>query len=194
MDTVTQELFDKLNQEQDVLQKSVIVKQLRLDREVSVKRIARAIHKHPSYVSHLLRLSKIPQIVVDGYYSEQLSATHLMILSRLQTEEEIIDAYEQILKGNLTAGQTEMLVRKFKYDVEDEGKNIDTRHLEALEKELRALLNAKVVLIQSRVRTKIILEKRGNTDTTTAFIEEVVERLKHKLSDEEKGSQLKQLD
>ncbi|QQS43707.1 hypothetical protein IPM65_06240 [Candidatus Roizmanbacteria bacterium] len=194
MDTATQELFDKLNQEKDVLQKAEIVKRLRFDREVSVKRIARAIHKHPSYVSHLLRLTKIPQIVVDGYYAEQLSPTHLMILSRLQTEEEIIDAYEQILKKGLTAGQTELLIRKFKYDVEDEGKSIDTRHLEALEKELRDILNAKVTLIQSRVRTKIVLEKRGNTDTTTAFIEEVVEKLKHQLSDEEKGKQLKQLD
>lgn len=194
MDTVTQELFDKLNQEQDVLQKALIVKQLRFDREVSVKRIASAIHKHPSYVSHLLRLTKIPQIVVDGYYAEQLSPTHLMILSRLQTEAEIIDAYEQILKANLTASQTELLVRKFKYDVEDEGKSIDTAHLEELEKELRDLLNAKVTLIQSRVRTKIVLEKRGNTDMTTSFIEEVVEKLKHQITEEEKGSQLKTLD
>lgn len=194
MDTVTQELFDKLNQEQDVLQKAELVKILRLDREVSAKRIARAIHKHPSYVSHLLRLTKIPRIVIDGYYSEQVSATHLMILSRLQTDQEIIDAYEQILKGNLTAGQTELLVRKFKYDVTDEGKNIDTRHLEALEKELRDVLNAKVTLIQSRVRTKIVLEKRGNTDVTTDFIENVVEKLKHQLTEDEKGTQLKPLD
>jgi len=194
MDTVTQELFDKLNQEQDVLQKAALVQQLRFDREVSVKRIARAIHKHPSYVSHLLRLIKIPQIVIDGYYSEQLSATHLMILSRLLTEEEIIEAYEQILKGNLTAGQTELLVRKFKYDVEGEGKNIDTQHLATLEKELRDLLSAKVTLIQSRVRSKIILEKRGNSDITTAFIEEVVEKLKHTITKEEKGSQIKTLD
>ncbi len=194
MDTVTQELFDKLNQEQDVLQKAEIVKRLRFDREVSVKRIARAIHKHPSYVSHLLRLTKIPQIVVDGYYAEQLSPTHLMILSRLKTEEEIIDAYEQILKGGLTAGQTELLIRKFKYDVEDEGKSIDTKHLETLEKDLRDMLNAKVTLIQSRVRTKIVLEKRGNTDTTTAFIEEIAEKLSHQLTEEEKGSKLKTLD
>ncbi len=194
MDTVTQELFDKLNREQDVLQKAIIVKQLRFDREVSVKRIARAIHKHPSYVSHLLRITKIPRIVIDGYYSEQLSATHLMILSRLQTQEEIIDAYEQILKGSLTASQTELLIRKFKYDVEDEGKNIDTKHLETLEKELRQVLNAKVTLIQSRVRTKIVLEKRGNTDITAAFIEEVVQKLKRQLTEEEKREELKTLE
>ncbi len=194
MDTVTQELFDKLNKEEDVLQKAKFVHQLRYDREVSIKRIARGIHKHPSYVSHLLRLSKIPQLVIDGYYGGQLSATHLMILSRLGTEEEIIDGYEQILKNDLTAGQTELLIRKFKYDVTDEGQAVDTRHLDQLEKELRDVLEAKVHILQSRVRTKIVIEKRGNTKDTAKFIDTVAERLKRVLSEEEKGNQIRTLD
>lgn len=179
MDTVTQELFDKINAEQDILKKAEIAYTLRFDREVSIKRIARAIQKHPSYVSHLLRLKKIPQIVLDGYYGKMISGTHLMMISRLDTEREIIELYEHVLKRNLTVSQTETEIRKLRYDVADTGTEIDVKALEALEKDLRYYLEAKVSLLQTRVRTKIVIEKRGTVEETKEFLEDIIRKLKH---------------
>lgn len=186
MDTETQELFDKLNAEHDILKKAEITHTLRFDREVSIKRIARAINKHPSYVSHLLRLRKIPQIVIDGYYGKLISGTHLMMISRLDSEREIIELYKEVLKRNLTVSQTETEIRKLRYDVADTGTSIDVKALEDFEKDLRYYLEAKVTLLQTRVRTKIVIEKRGTVEETREFLEDIIRKLKHQPPREDK--------
>ncbi len=193
-DEKTQELFDSLNAEQDVLQKAVLVQTLVRDREVSVKRIGRAIQKHPSYVSHLLRLIKIPQIVVDGYYGKLITATHLMSISRLSSETEIIEAYQEILAHNLNVSQTETLIRRLRYDVAEETIDVDLRQLAKKEKELRDDLEAKVTILQTRVRAKIVIEKRGKISDTSQFLSMIIERLQTELTDEEKGRRLKVLE
>jgi len=194
MDTTTRSLFEKLTNEADILRKAALVLELRKDFEIQVKEIAQTINKHPSYVSHLLRLQKIPQIVVDGYYGHLISATHLMLLSRLDDEASIIELYQEVLKKSLTVAQTDAAVRTLRYDVTDDGADIDTEALTRIQTELSEELGAKVTVLQTRVRTKIVLEVRGSVTNTTAFLNLVRERLQIKLTEEEKGSRLKILE
>ena len=167
----TEELFNLLKDEKDILRKSRIIHQLRVDKEIPLKKIAEVLQKHPSYISHMIRLLRIPHLAIDGYYAGQVSATHLMIVSRLQTEKQMKEAYEEILKNDLTAPQTEMLVRQLKFDVASDDHSSSPKDLDILAQKLQDKHEARVRIYQSRVRGKIVIEKRGKTQDTAEFID-----------------------
>ena len=172
------ELIYQLTTEHDIFKKARVVDVLRTEYDLRLPEIASHIHKHPSYISHVHRLLRLPQLVVDGYYSKQISATHLMILSRLQTTAEIEEAYEEVLTNNLTSTQTELVVRRMKYDVESDSKHISPDELKKTEILLQDKLQGKVRILQSQVRSKIVIEQRGPASQTSAFIREIVKKLK----------------
>jgi len=179
----TEELFELLRHEHDILRKARLIHHLCIDKEVPLKKIAEILKKHPSYVSHMIRLLRIPQLAADGYYSGQISTTHLMILSRLQTETQMKEAYEEILKKDLTAPQTEMLIRQLKFDVASDDHLISPKELAKISNTLQEKHEARVRIYQSRVRGKIIIEKRGKTQDTAQFIKKLVTLLEQEVDE-----------
>jgi len=179
----TEELFELLKQEQDILRKARLIHHLRIDKEVSLKKIAEILKKHPSYVSHMIRLLRIPQLAADGYYSGQISSTHLMILSRLQTEKQMKEAYEEVLKKELTAPQTETLIRQLKFDVASDDYLISPKELAQISNTLQEKHEARVRIYQSRVRGKLVIEKRGKTKDTGQFIKKLVKLLEQDIQE-----------
>lgn len=189
-----QNLYRRLREQSDILKKSDIVAILHKDYEIKLSEIASELGLHPSYISHLLRLQNIPKIIIDGYYGKMISPTHLLIISRLKSKEEIIDCYKVILEKNLTTSQTERLVRKIRYDVEESEDLVDEGKNEKNEIELRDILGAKVRILQTKVRTKISIEKRGSTLETSEFIELVTKKLKNIDNKSEQEEELRVLD
>ncbi|MDA1316815.1 MAG: hypothetical protein O3B87_02200 [bacterium] len=178
------ELIHTLTTENDILKKARIIDVLRNEYEIRLPEIAAHLSKHPSYISHIHRLLRVPQLVIDGYYSQQISATHLMILSRLQTPAEIEEAYEEVLTNNLTSTQTELVVRRMKYDVVSDNQSIPPNELKKIEVLLQDTLQGKVRILQSQVRSKIVIEQRGPASQTSAFIRKIVSKLKSEPKEE----------
>lgn len=188
------QLITQLTTENDILKKARVVDVLRTEYDMRLPEIASHIRKHPSYISHVHRLLRLPQLVVDGYYSKQVSTTHLMILSRLRTVAEIEEAYEEVLTNNLTSTQTELVVRRMKYDVESDSKNIPPDELKKTELLLQDKLQAKVRILQSQVRSKIVIEQRGPASQTSAFIREITKKLKNVPIEVQEEEELQVLD
>lgn len=178
MDPTSLSLVHRLKAEEDIVAFAKILHQLRYDREISLTQIAKEVGKSPSYLSHLLRINKIPQMVIDGYYGGHLSATHLIALSRLETDEDIREVYERILRENLTLPRLDEIIREYKYGVVPDPHMIDPHMLRKTEKELTKILEAKVKIVQTRVRTRIIVEKRGSVMFTSTFIRNVIDKLR----------------
>lgn len=174
----SKEIIEDLKVEKDIFKKARLVEILRRSNEFPLLEIAKIISKHSSYVSHLIRLLRLPQLVVDGYYSKQISPTHLMLISRLQTEKQMAEAYEEILRKNLNVWQTEMLIRQLKYDVNTDDERLNPKEIAKMSKILSDELEARVRILQSRVRTKIVVEKRGNTGNSSKFIKEIFQKLR----------------
>lgn len=187
----TEELFNLLKDERDILRKARLIHQLRIEKEVSLHAIAGILNKHPSYISHIVRLLRIPQLAVDGYYSGQISATHLIIISRLQTEKQMKDAYEEVLKNDLTAPQTEALIRQLKFDVNTDDHMIPPNELNEKANILQEKHEARVRFYQSRVRGKIVIEKRGKSEDTSVFINTIYKLMNQTI---EKGHTIEVLD
>lgn len=174
-DQVT-ELFNQFLQETDIFKKSQILLTLKRDKGVRVVDISKHLNMKPSYVSHILRLNKLPAMVVDGYYSKTLTPTHLYILARLQNEQQMNAAYEHVLANNLSVYDTEMLVRSVLYGIKNEGEYLSHDEIRAFTA-LMGKLQIQAKVIQSRIRSKCILEIKGDLLKTSVVLREIMRQL-----------------
>ena len=72
-------------------------------------------------------------MIVDGYYSKLISISHLFMISRLKTKEDMMKIYEKVLSQNLTVLQTEAEVRDILYQIKTTGLVLDKNELKNIE-------------------------------------------------------------
>jgi len=171
-------LLKKIKEDRDIFQKSRLLEYVIKEKNLRIIDLADKIGYKPSYICHLLRLKKIPDVVIDGYYSKSISSSHIYVLSRLNDKGEMIELYEKILGENFTVKQTENEVRNYLYQVKSIGKYIkkeDQKKLKIKIKEKYPDLD--IEIIQTRIKGRVILEVKGNLKTSSKIIKHVLEKL-----------------
>jgi hypothetical protein len=176
MRPVVKDLLDQLRAEDDVFKVSELLHKLIRDEQVPLVQVSRELGAKPSYVSHLMRIKKLPSIIIDGYYSKSVSLSHLFIISRLSSIEDMIKLYEQVLANNLPTAKTEEIVREMLFHIDSKGERVDKHKLQALKDKFKKK-GVDFEVTQTRTKGRICLEMKGNLETTTQFIEELAEAL-----------------
>jgi transcriptional regulator with XRE-family HTH domain len=100
MSELIQHLLTSLSSEQDPVKQAEYIVQLRRQGIANLE-IAKLLGKTPSQISHIARINKLPDIVLDAYYSKMLSVTHLYILSRLRFEAPMRQVFEKVMASRL---------------------------------------------------------------------------------------------
>jgi len=162
--------------ETDIFNKAKTFQQLITEKGMRVNELAKKYSIKPSYVCHILRLNRIPDMVIDGYYSKQISISHLFIISRIKDKEKLVLAYENILKKNLTIWQTEELVRELIYQIKTEGERLKKEESTQFINKFKEK-GIDVRIIQTRIKTKLILEIKGSLKETTGKLKELIKKL-----------------
>jgi len=166
--------FEQFKKETDIFVKARLLNLLKKEKGWRVIDLSQKLGLKPSYICHLLRLNRLPEIVVDGYYNKMISKSHLFVLSRLFLEKEIIKVYEMILEKNLNVFQAEEIVRQMLYQIKNEGDYLSSDEKNQLIKKIESLgENIKAKLIQTRVKSKIIIEIKGNLKKTTEILRKI---------------------
>ncbi|MFO0704035.1 MAG: helix-turn-helix domain-containing protein [Patescibacteria group bacterium] len=182
-----QEKLNLIKSHPDPLSQAQMLAELKASNPIQNKDIAEYLGMKPSNVSHLLRVTKLPEIVLDGYVSKQISFTHLILISRLKKHDEIVNLYEEILKNGYTALQTERRIREILYLVDNYGNYVNKHKIQAYEERIEKSIGdgAKATIIQTRIKAKVIIEITGNLAKTTEFIESFSARFRSKRSQSE---------
>lgn len=171
-------LLKQIKESRDIFQKSRLLEYVIKEKNLRIIDIASKIGYKSSYICHLLRLKKIPDAVVDGYYSKSISSSHIFILSRLNDVHQMIELYEKILGENYTVGQTESEVRNYLYQVKSIGKYIDKENTEKLTKKIKEKFpDVDIRIIQTRIKGKIMLEVKGDLEKTSKEIKKILNQL-----------------
>lgn len=180
-DTARQRL-NSIKLHTDPLVQAQMIGEYKKEFDVSNTEIAQYLDIKPSYLSHLIRILKLPEIIIDGYMSKQITFTHLVILSRLKRQEDMVAIYEEILKENMNVAQTETRIRHVLYLVDTVGKYISAERLDKIKDKISAALDGdvSVSIIQTRIKTKVILEVSGDLQKTSDFIESFSSRFRPK--------------
>lgn len=179
MHVTLKNLLEVVAKERDFFKLATQIKVLRDDWEYPLSKISQLINKHPSYVSSLVRINSLPEIVKDSFYAKQITESHLLVLSRLNNKEDMIEAFKEILKKSLSLSQTQMLIRKYLYSIDEDGEVPNVASLYKMEKGLQDNLNAKVKIVQSRVTGKITIERKGTVKEVHAFLRTIFDKLKN---------------
>ena len=171
-------LLNQIKLDKDIFQKSRLIEYVIKEKNLRVIDLSNKIGYKSSYICHLLRLKKIPEVVVDGYYSKSISSSHIFILSRLNDKKQMIELYEKILGENFTVKQTENEVRNYLYQVKSIGKYIKREDIEKLTKKIKEKYpDLDVEIIQTRIKGKIIFEVKGDLEKSSKNIKQVIEKL-----------------
>ena len=172
------QLVEAIKKETDIMQKVRFVTQLVKTKDVKVKDIAEKINVQSSYICHLLRLNRLPEVIIDGFYSNNISLSHLFIISRIKDPAKMVNIYEKVLADSLTVKKTEELVRDILYGVKTEGNYLSPEEKKIyIEKLAAARKNLNVHIIQTRIKSKIILEIKGNLENTGKEVRSLLKSL-----------------
>ncbi len=168
--------MDDIKNETDPIRKAHAIKDLHDNSDISYSAMAKELGVSPTYISNYLRLLRLPPLVLDGFYTGTLSVTHLFIMSRLKDENRIIQLYEDTLARNLSVLELEEEVRALLYGMATEGVRAKPSTIEAIQRKFLAIdPSVKVKVIQTRIKSKVVVELAGNQSKTTTFLERLSE-------------------
>lgn len=154
--------IEQIKREPDYFGKTKLINFLIHQKNIRVKDLAEALQMKPSYLCHIMRLNKLSEIIMDGYYSKLISMSHLFVISLLQSQTDIMDVYEMVLRDNLTVLQTEELVRGKLHRVTSEGEYIQEDKIKNIKAVLKTRYNADAKVTQTRTKTKLLIEWKGS--------------------------------
>jgi len=171
-------IITQIKSETDIFNKAKLIDHLIHKRGYRLKDIAEKLKMKPAYVCHILRLNKIPDIIIDGYYSQLVSSSHLYVISRLKTNDQMLAVYEKALQKNLTVVQIEEMVREILYGIVTEGKHLKKdeknnfiNNIQKLKQDLR------VKIIQTRIKGRLEIEIKGSLENTSQALRRLMEIL-----------------
>lgn len=175
---VDQSSVEAILKQKDHFHKARLIQTLRDENKLTIKELSQHLQMKPAYVCHYLRLLKLPSIVIDGYYSNMVSATHLYILARLKTEQDMIQAYEEVLAKNLTSQQTEEMVREKLYGIATSTERLSKDEIKDYTRQIEELYRGiELKVVQTRIKGKIICEVKGDTAKSTKLLKEIMDKL-----------------
>lgn len=175
--------IEQIKRESDYFGKAKLINFLIHQKKLKVKDLSQLLGLKPSYLCHVMRLSKLSEIIMDGYYSKLITMSHLFVLSLLHTQEDIMNVYEVVLRDGLTVLQTEDLVREKLHGISRGGEYIETNKLEMAKAALKEKFGAEAKIIQTRIKTKVIIEWKGSRDMRKKDVErffQVIENQREK--------------
>lgn len=166
----------------DPLVQAQMIMELKKTSDLPNVEIARFLEIKPAYLSHLIRIMKLPELIIDGYMSKQITFTHLILISRLKTGDDMVNLYEEILKNNLNVAQTEQRIRHRLYLIDTVGQYLSAARLETIKQKIKAALapEAGVEIVQTRIKAKITIELPGDLQKTSEFVESFSSRFRKK--------------
>ena len=173
-----QELLKRFINEKDIFVKAKLLESLIRDAGIRTGEIARQAGVKASYLSQLRRINRLPDEIADSYYAKLISASHLLILARLNSSESIKKAYEEILEQNLTAVDTEALVREKLYSIKKVGNYLTDEEKKAFVADFSARYpEGELSIMQTRIKSKLTVIIRGDLKKTGGLLRKILEKM-----------------
>jgi ParB family chromosome partitioning protein len=142
-----------------------------LDRfQLSHEQLAQRLGLARSTIANLVNLLELEPEVQDGLRTNQISEGHAKLLKGVKDRERQLAVYRQIVAQGLTLKAAEPLVREVREEPGSSGEHRPhrewrTKHVQALEDELRQKLAVKVeIKLKAKDKGQILLRFESNDD------------------------------
>lgn len=178
--------LEAIKSEKDMFQKARMLRDVIHVNQMRIIDIAGKLSMKASYICHILRLNKIPDMIVDGYYARLITLSHLFVISRLKETKDMVSIYEKVLSENITVLQAEEEVRNTLYSVRSEGSYIKREEIQKFIDDIKKTHKcADIKIVQTRIKSKLILELKGNLAKTNTLLKSLMRHLEAWEGDEQ---------
>lgn len=169
-------LLDKIRNETDPIVKARMLVVVTREKNMPVYVVGKELNLSPAYLCNLMRVARLPEIVIDGFYSKNVSLTHLLVISRLKNDDDIVDVYEKTLQNNLPVAGVESLVRAKLYDVTSDGKRIEPDIVMSIQDVFKKIdPTLTVEIVQTRIKARVSITVKGNMAKTTQALQKLAD-------------------
>ena len=120
---------------------------------ITQEEIAKRFGKSRSYITNTLGLLNLPSSVQEDVVKGSISMSHARVLSKLESEEQIIDLSKKIKNDGISVRELENMSKEtdvLKRRHEIKTKEVSTRH-KVYEKALREVTGSKVVVSKGKI-------------------------------------------
>lgn len=120
---------------------------------ITQEEIAKRFGKSRSYITNTLGLLNLPTSVQEDVVKGSISMSHARVLSKLESEEQIIDLSKRIKNDGISVRELENMSKEtdvLKRRHEIKTKEVSTRH-KVYEKALREVTGSKVVVCKGKI-------------------------------------------
>lgn len=155
-------LIENLQREDlNPLEESEAYEKLLNDYKLTQEEIANIVGKSRSLVANSLRLNRLEDEIKDYIRNGELSSGHARALLSLVNKDDRLKLAEEIIKGNLSVRETEMIVRNYYSKTKNEKKHLKKKkspEILSLEDSLKNIWGTKVQLQTNKKQGKIVIE------------------------------------
>lgn len=144
--------------------------------------IAKKLKRTPSHISHLIRLQKLPPVIINGFYDKTISLGHLFNISRLEKESDMMHIFENVLSKSISTNQTERLVSSIISEdtsndtkVKKEVRDHIVDFFSHIDKQITATIH------QTRRSARIEIQVNGKLSVTNEILNKIKSELKKDL-------------
>jgi ParB family chromosome partitioning protein len=149
--------------------------QLAKEFDLTHERIAERVGRSRVSVTNTLRLLQLPQEAKEALLNGELSAGHARALLMLDSQEERLQALQQVLTKDLSVRQTEELARRMSSEEKTSSKErTRSPQTDALEGEFRDALGTKVSLYRTSKGGRVVIHFYSEEELQ-ALYERIVE-------------------
>lgn len=130
--------------------------------------LAKRVGKSRSHITNILGLLRLPEVIKEMLLNKKISMGHARVISKLETEEEMIELANEIIESKLNVRETEKISSDKKTNVKEEKTNFNK--LYKVERNMIAkYYNSKVSINNNRVTFKV-----ENEEEIKSLIEELM--------------------
>ncbi|PIS15816.1 hypothetical protein COT62_01690 [Candidatus Roizmanbacteria bacterium CG09_land_8_20_14_0_10_41_9] len=178
--------LETIKAEKDMFQKARMLRDVIHMNQMRIIDVAKRLSMKSSYICHILRLNKLPDIIVDGYYARLISLSHLFVISRLKEKQDMVSIYEKVLSENITVLQAEEEVRSILYSVRSEGTYLKKEEIQKFIDDIKKKhKSVGIKIVQTRIKSKLSLELKGNLAKTNTLLKSLMRYLEAWKGDEQ---------
>lgn len=167
-------------EELNPIEKALAYKRLIDEFGLSTNEVAKRVGKSAPAISNTIRLLSLPDAIKDALVAGVITEGHVRPLISLGDQKLMLELFKKILKDNSTVRQTEEMARKVKGEVQKrepraKEERLWVPELDEMAKEVKDKHGYdKVMIDQSRIRAKILIEIKGTAEDTTPKIKAAV--------------------
>lgn len=151
------------------IEEAVAYRNIIKDFHITHDKLAEKIGKSRSYITNIIGLLRLPEVVIEAVTKGDISMGHARVLSKLEREELILELYDRVVKENLTVRELEDITQQFHTNGKGQ---LDREYLENVKMKLMKSVSNKISFDVKKNKIVFSFKTKDELDRIVQFLKD----------------------